>query len=901
MFQKTLLVTSLLVFLCVCGDDSKNVAESRIDTYPKHSEKYVFQKQAKLPKKEEEKSFMSRLTSWLFPFGGSDNDDGQDVIPAEGQSRAQYAPPPPPQSHQDKQCSPCNSVPWVPMASNRGPHALLEFKPPNQSPSPSSHNTGFDLQSLKVPQPQPSLDYGPPPNSYVLSQESFGQYSPPKTPLENYGPLPPVHQPAELQFQQSQHHVQPVLPLDEYGPPPPPIPAGQYGPPPSHDQFIAASQHKEQQYHKQKSPYFKPGSTVKATTSAKPYKFIPVKYTQFPKLELGPKPPNAEPPVTFRPLQLQQNNFVNSNLQKYPPIEALENLPSDNFAAPINTHPVTYVVPPPLQFNAPPPQVTHINHIGNNVRGPFIPVPNLSLKPVLPIRNYKNFKTGFIRPANDNLPQQNAYIPWHTYSNQHEVQVQPSIPIAGYLASIEHPINVIQSPIVEVTVNEENLANNSQQVTENSTQKFEEAKYTNEGTRTDFKENPIVVPEGDEDAHFAESSNNQTTHEFFDVNNKRGNDNSLGTFSFNKENSSDQSINILKGNEDLIKQILAIPESTTYSPINSQKPNYTQFTTSPVAYTDWTPSFITTNHSPSDKMTPPFNSPSPWTNYITNSPTTKKPKQIQVIVPYITNQKPMPFNGGLANQQQATSIKSKPDQYESLPVYFTPPSKSPLWPDYSEQESQKVFTAQKPSIIQATNIKELLKGEMVSKQSTTQSLPFDIITLQKTIDDWTQQEFSNKLTAHDQSKITSSSKLAHSKNIPNNFFIIKNYSSTTPQPTSGHYEDHSGASSIQRETKVKKDVTDFESNFITLDSSEENSSTISSEKEIVTSTSKDSVYIVTAKPWSSEKDESTHANITHKTATFAIRLESENDSLTSNKTEKVIYSEWPHLSKYLNI
>lgn len=769
-----IIIFLLATFLCASGNEDHKTkeAESRIDAYLKPSEQVILQKPNK---KDEQKSFMSRLASWLFPFGGND-----DTISAEGQSRAQYAPPPP--SHQDKQCSPCNSVPWVPIVSNRGAHTLLEFKPPQYlpQPTPSSHN----FQNFKVSQPQQT--YGPP-------QEPTGHYSPPPIPLTNYG-SPPAVLPLTLQSNFAQHQT------DEYGPPPPLIPAG-------HDQFISASQHnpqKEQHYHKPKLSNFK--------QPTKPYKFIPVKFMQFPKLELGPKPPNQGPPVTFRPLPQQQKI-------------------TDNFAAP-----ATFIIPPPLQFTAAPPV-----YFDSNVRGPIIPLPNLNLKPALPIHNYQNFKSGFSRPFNDNLPQQAAYIPVNVNNNHHEVEIQPSIPVAGYLASIEHPINVIQSPIVEVTVKEQSAVAN-EQTAESSTLRLEDTTV-----KTDFKNNPIVVPESD-DAHFAETTNNQTTHNIFNVNNKRGNDNNLGIFSFNKESP------VFKENEDLIKQIL----QTTYAP----KENHTEFTSPPIDYTSWTPSY---KESPSDKMTPPFESPSPWTNYISSSPTTKKPKQIQVIIPYITNQKPTPFN----NQQSPS---------DSLSMYFTPPSKSPVWPEYLEQESQKVFTAHK-----ATNIKELLKSEIDSKQQ-----PFDILTLQKTIDDWTQQEFSNKLSIRDETKLTTSSKLVPSKNIPNNFFT----SSTTPAVS--HYDDHSAAGSIQRETKIKKDVADFESNLITLDGSTEKPST-----EFATSTLKESLYIVTAKPWSVENDESVQANITHKTATFAIRLESDNDTLNSNKTEKVIYSEWPHLSKLL--
>lgn len=935
----------LIALACVIGDDDTKEAESRADNRKKSSFNYD------KPHKEEEKSFMSRLASWLFPFGGGSNDRTQDVVPAEGQSRAHYVAP----SNQEKQCNPCNSVPWVPMASNRGPHTLLEFKPPKHVPhsNPSSHGSSFDLQNLKVPDPQ--VNYGPPSTSYNTPPVLHNSYDSPSgsptysvpspVPSVTYA-LPPVPSinyqppPSLLNFSPhpNQYHSPPPIPLNEYGPPALPQtqygpPALQYGLPQSHDQFIAASQHnplKEQQPSKHKSQYYKHGNSGKPSNHAsnKPYKFIPVKFMQFPKLELGPKPPNPGPPVKFRPLaghdiKSQTNN--NFDLQKIPSLELVQNLPPDNFAAPIDHHPATFIVPPPLHFTAAPPPLFNINYnerplhngFSKNVRGPFIPLPNLSLRPVLPIHNYQDFKRGFPRPHSDNLPQQGAHIPLRANENLHEVEVQPSIPIAGYLASIEHPVNVIQSPLLDVTVKQEHedSIDDGRHITESRvTTKIPKNTDVLVNTNTNFEQHPIVVAESEDihipennDAHVAESSRNQTIQEPLDLKNKRGNNNNLGVFSFEKGNFESQSFSVLKENEALIKEILNSQsvETTTNLPVTAQIENQTRFTAPPIDYTSWMPSFATNQNLP-DKMTPPSEGSSPWMDYFTtfHSVTTKKPKQIQVIVPYITNQKPMPFKSELDSFQHAISSTPKPVNYDGLPIYFTPSTKLPVWFDHSntylQEESQKVFTAHKPSLIQASNIRELLKGEIDAKRQTTQSLPFDILTLQKTIDQWTQQEYSNKLSTYDDLKSTTPGKLVPSKNIPNDFFTTKAYSTTTIATTTikdfddENYNDHSVASSMQRETKIKKDLADFESNFIMVDTSSQKPASVS-EEEIATS-SKETVYIVTAKPWSKESEESS-ANITLKTAKFAIRLESENDTANSNKTEKVIYSEWPHLSK----
>lgn len=789
LFQGTLIVLSLVaVQFCTSVSEDKTAAQSRIGGY-----------QNVRPAKQEA-SFMSKLASWFFPFGGSD-DVVEDAVPAEGQGRGRFIPPPP--RHREKPaCNPCNSVPWVPVASNSGHHTFIQFKPPN--PSSQEH---FKEVSAS--------NYGPP----AATDPGFGTLS---IPSGNYGPASVVlpSGPSTISLNIA----------------PPPLSNGRYHG--SHDQSIAASQQV-------------PSKQKPKSSFAKPYKFVPVKFAQPPRLELRPKPPNPGPPVTYRPQTADGNRF---EVQKEPPLGI------DNFAAPIEHRPVTYVVPPAFQFGALPPQQFYDLPQNTRTRGPFVPLPNLSLRPVLPIHSAHDFHTGF--------PQQSAQV------TLHDVEVQPSIPIAGYLATVEHPVNVIQSPLVEVTVKE---AIGNAGVAETTTSADNQLQH-------DFKQRPVVVAESD--AHTAETSSNGTFHE--PINNKRGNDANLATFSFHKEQ---QDFDVTKENEYLIRQILnsqTFPATTqataTTSPSQfSLKKNRTQFTVAPLHHqSSWTPSLSVS--SLPDKMLPPPEGTSPWLNSVT----TKRPKQIQVIVPYITNQKPTPFK----NQYLTSSGTVKPANYEKLPVYFTPPTKGePVWRDwYAQQESQKIFSAQKP-LIHASNIRELLKGEIELKQHATESLPFDIITLQKTIDDWTQQEFSNKLSTRDE--IKSTTKLGAAKMIPNEFFATKTYASTesdrtTPRNINNrtHY-DHSVASSNQKETSVSREVEEVESNLVLADATT---------REVGTSrstTATESVYIVTAKPYLGAA-----GNITHKTPTFAIRLESENHTKNSNETEKVIYSEWPHLSAY---
>lgn len=107
----------------------------------------------------------------------------------------------------------------------------------------------------------------------------------------------------------------------------------------------------------------------------------------------------------------------------------------------------------------------------------------------------------------------------------------------------------------------------------------------------------------------------------------------------------------------------------------------------------------------------------------------------------------------------------------------------------------------------------LLKEQQ--KNDSLKVLPFDIIRLQKNIDDWTEQEFSNSILTIQ--KASTSGKLVPSKNIPSEYLTTQPYNKnsqavTTIKPTSEAFYDHEAAGS---NTKISRaENKDIDTNLI---------------------------------------------------------------------------------------
>lgn len=190
-------------------------------------------------------------------------------------------------------------------------------------------------------------------------------------------------------------------------------------------------------------------------------------------------------------------------------------------------------------------------------------------------------------------------------------------------------------------------------------------------------------------------------------------------------------------------------------------------------------------------ITPPKES---FFSFSKSPQSTKKPKQVQIVIPYTSFHKPSPFKA----KEPQESMTFKPIRGHYVTRLTTPKNEIEVetlnghgfhndqeYHDHAQEskiveskvKAGSVTTTQSPKYITkilANNIRELLL-----KERTPKPLKVDLMKLQRNIDGWTEQSFSGKSS-------TLSLK-AHTKSIPNTFFLpttitMKTLPTTTLSP-----------------------------------------------------------------------------------------------------------------------
>ncbi|KAL3265369.1 hypothetical protein HHI36_009576 [Cryptolaemus montrouzieri] len=548
-----------------------------------------------------------------------------------------------------------------------------------------------------------------------------------------------------------------------------------------------------------------------------------------------------------------------------------------------------------------------------------IVLPNLSITPLVPIHNFGDFRKGI--PNRQKLES---------------VQILPSVPVADYISSIEHPINVIQSPLVDLSIRNESqqvLISNQQSTYHSdfpSTRPnvIQSGLFVNPAINTEkLNTNPIVV----DDTHTAASSVNNT---------------------YKKNDESDSIINSLVSetlplgreniNEDLTNTPSRISHADIEQSLNKNATRNFEFTQPPMDYSQWTPTWsgISMEISP-----PPLQSTWLTASGTTESPP-KKTKHVQIIVPYYNFNKTTQITNNFGtSQNNKFSIPFKSnydaDAYTTLlPVYKPPVStEQSLWSqflnDLSLSQSERVTATafQPPTTTKVYNIQDLLGHKM--ENHVEHKLPFDVLSFQKNIDEWTQQAYA-KTTAKLSSRQGVLQALNPSKKIPDEYLTTVPYDYTTTKPLGNYLVDHETAGSLRNE-KFEDDIgnnliledvtstTEETSTFIStteqnpLENKTKPSPSITEDRKslwnvaqvTVSPVTKEKVYIVTPASvitttfspiaWSlPPKIENGSARIDrtllYEHPKFSIRIEENATDTKSNtsSTTKVIYSEWPH-------
>lgn len=543
-----------------------------------------------------------------------------------------------------------------------------------------------------------------------------------------------------------------------------------------------------------------------------------------------------------------------------------------------------------------------------------IPIPNLSMSPLPPIYDAKPFRIEHSLSYNQNFNTYKEAVPFNYYqgspshrsnfdasltlvppppvslphkkpvaissSNNNDIEIVKSVSLGEFTSTIEYPPSISQTPIIDLTNDRPSHSDNS----------YSQPEYISQ---------PIIVNNHDltaVDSYPSASSHNFTTlneekdHNFeriellrnVDVDDIESTTIILPDLVKSETilSKSNTPVNIQnETNHNLIKKDRDTPVNLLDSPIYYLRKNELKFTTkSPseikftkhpeIDYTPWTPSspnqFLHTTLpivSPSTvTQSSPFTVTKPHAAPPEKSSTPsyeKKPKQIQLIIPYTTNNHPSPFKRTKFQDFDSSSGWSEQsyhlhDSQESQVVTSTV-TKPP-----TPRRTTKYLTK-----ILATNLRDLLK-----KEKNGNYTPVDISKLQKNIDVWTEQEFSML-----PNRASTISLFGQPKNIPSEYLTTPSFSqysttstaftdidyTSTVQPIDEEYKayDVLGRTVSDNKYIVQNSISETATNLpspFKLSSSSEPTELWNKLNVDISPLTKEKVYVVTPQPWADDND-----------------------------------------------
>lgn len=414
----------VMLLMVLMGGFSMSLGELlRPPQPPQHN--YAFNKFR--PPPPSEPSFIQRITSWFFPWGGVSSEEEfhvpQPAAPKIDNNLNQqtYGAPPQPQKnygapHQiygvpqqtynapfrtrdtepttarttqqtpATKCSPCNKVPWIPMMPT---YQLPIVKSDGQHQVYFKHHFGNENPYAQVPA-ESGYKYGPPSTAAPLT-------------------TPPIKFQDGNDLQSNQvYGAPPVNSGYKYGPPA--NPGYKYGPP---------------------STTYPPATTPIKLQGHQVYGLPPIKNVQFQGYQYSTPSPLLPKASTFRPNTITIDTSV---------VTFTTSKPQNN--RPSRFTPIGSITNPEY---IPPPNVLPLE--GENSNFVPVPIPNLSITPIPPLFDAKNFlsnpygqKTGFIKLV--------PLEPTAQLSNNVNVQVMPDRNLPQFEAIKENPVEVISSNLV---------------------------------------------------------------------------------------------------------------------------------------------------------------------------------------------------------------------------------------------------------------------------------------------------------------------------------------------------------------------------------------------------------------------------------------------------------------------
>ncbi|KAL4714388.1 hypothetical protein ACJJTC_017683 [Scirpophaga incertulas] len=500
-----------------------------------------------------------------------------------------------------------------------------------------------------------------------------------------------------------------------------------------------------------------------------------------------------------------------------------------------------------------------------------VALPNLSISPLPPIFNARPFRPH--STLNNMIAEINSI-----QQSQNKVKVEKSVPIAEYTHSIDYPTTVIQSPVIDVNIGKQTNQSKSYRNIPSAFILNDPRDIISSQASEDHISSTKTIP----DISF-ESTGADVGNELYD---------SGIPIELRHTKPSNQKTKFadLRGvkDEDVDKYRTESNLQNIDSPLLYLKPSAPHKTYGEFVLSLSTPSFdneyeiyddITTTIAPEvsthisawEESKIDYNDGLPPPTAAQES--VQKPKIVQIIVPYTTNtEKPNKFNYPenyedwiySQNNFQARKVPSDMGNMHTSTImenYNTPSTttENPTQTVTNSYESESINTA-----------------AILNDLYDVKEPPFDIIKLQHTIDDWTEQEYSEQ---HKQSQKNRGLE-KYAKQIPDDYFTttLPTTYSTTSHNVDYDY-DHEGSSSNQHLVTEKRNTTfntyfkeyntiertksisnigkvgentDKMLHIYTAASSFRTTTTPAPWGKIYTSISpltKEKVYVVTSKPW----------------------------------------------------
>ncbi|CAG9792115.1 unnamed protein product [Diatraea saccharalis] len=735
-------------------------------------------------------SLFQKVSGWLFPSQQTGYDTGlNNIAPVR------------------KDCNPCNLVPWIPVIrydlgtknafnSVNPPHSQANptYGPPSPTAYLDAQNiASFSPNAYRQQQSLPQLStgvphavYGPPLQSHDNSVGiPSSTYSPP---ISTYGPPSPTH----TILLPSQNPISSTFSVYHSEP------SSQYGNPTTSFGYSSSS------FSNSNPSYITTTSTPSSTygivtPSGRDLLNDQAKYQGDVEIlkspDLNLQLPKVTPPTKFT--NSYGETISNSYIADIPysvSATAAESTKIKTEVLPNSSNPLVSNVSLALANPAP----FTLNR-GRNIHTlQPVALPNLSVSPLPPIFNARPF-----RPTPSHYSK--SLIDGINYMQQlsNNVKIEHSVPVAEFTHSIEYPATVVQAPIVDINAAKQtnqtkayrNIPNahvvneirdiSSQASDVAATKIIQDSSFESTGLDLGNELYDSGIPTHFSNTHLPSNHN----AEFADLRGVKDEDVDKYRTESNLQNIDSPLLYLKpsvphKGYRDFILAISTPTNGKEYEIYDDV------ITTEATQTTTFSNDWYENQNDYNDGLLPPTAA----------QESVEKPKIVQIIVPYTTS-KENNYNKFKYAQELDDWAYAQEEEFQArkIPLNTENPYTNTVTENYNSLSTTTENNLK--TTTESYDSENLNTGAILNDLYDVKEPPFDIIKLQHTIDDWTEQEYSQQYKTAQKNR--SVEKLA--KQIPDDYFTTTIPSTyVTPVKTYDDDYDHEGSSSIQHTVTEKK-------------------------------------------------------------------------------------------------